>query len=113
MARRMPGRTSEQDLLLPTLALLAAEETGHLTTSQLIARVTKVCNPTGADAEILDNRSDTRFSQIVRSMISHKTARGNIIGRGFAREVGRGLQITPAGREYLALHQQAQASLAS
>ena len=56
--------------------------------------------PRGEDAEILDNRSDTRFSQIVRNMKSHKTASTNIVGRGLVDETARGFRITKLGRLY-------------
>jgi hypothetical protein len=58
--------------------------------------------PTGEDAAILDNRNDTKFSQIVRNLKSHKEASTNIFKRGYAEEVGDGFRITPAGRAFLA-----------
>lgn len=96
-------RITEADLLLPTLRILAARPNGSASTSDLIADLTKVMNPQGDDAEILNGRQDTRFSQIVRNMISHKDQSGNIIAEGFAIHTGRreGLQITDTGRLHL------------
>jgi len=96
-------RISEVDLLLPTLRILAAQPSGAMTTSDLIESLTEVMNPQGKDAEILEGRRDTRFSQIVRNMVSHKEMQGNIIAEGFAIHTGRrdGLQITDAGRLHL------------
>ena len=101
---RKPHRISEADLLLPTLRLLAARPNGRMTTSDLIIELEAVLRPQGEDAEILDGRHDTRFSQIVRNMVCHKTAPGNIIAEGFAEHLGlrRGLQITVAGHTHLA-----------
>ena len=90
------NRISEADLLFPTLRKLASQ----MSTSRLILELELVINPTGDDAEILEGRHDTNFSQIVRNMVSHKTASGNIIAEGFAIHLGprRGLEITEAGR---------------
>ena len=97
------GRISETDILLPTLRILVAQPNGSMTTTDLIAELSEVMDPQGEDAEILEGRHDTRFSQIVRNMISHKESPGNIIAEGFAIHLGRrdGLQITEAGRIHL------------
>jgi hypothetical protein len=105
MAKK-PNRISEADLLIPTLRLLASQPNGRMTTSRLISELEILMEPTGEDAEILEGRHDTHFSQIVRNMISHKTAAGNIIAEGFAIHLGprRGLEITEAGRLHLKHH---------
>lgn len=97
------GRISEADILIPTLRILAAQPNGSMSTSDLITELTDVMNPQGEDAEILEGRQDTRFSQIVRNMVSHKESPGNIIAEGLAVHLGRreGLQITEAGRMHL------------
>lgn len=96
-------RISEADLLLPTLRILAAQPSGAMTTSDLIESLTEIMNPQGKDAEILEGRQDTRFSQIVRNMVSHKGAEGNIIAEGFVEHLGarKGLRITDAGLLHL------------
>lgn len=97
------GRIAEADLLLPTLRILAENPSGAMSTSNLIIELWSVFKPKGEDAEILEGRHDTKFSQIVRNMISHKGAQGNIITEGFAVHLGprRGLRITDAGRTHL------------
>lgn len=42
-------------------------------TSILIHRLTAMMSPTGHDAEIIEGRSDTHFSQKVRNLKSHDT----------------------------------------
>jgi hypothetical protein len=105
MAKK-PNRISEADLLIPTLRLLASQPNGRMATSRLITELEILMEPTGEDAEILEGRHDTHFSRIVRNMISHKTAAGNIIAEGFAIHFGprRGLEITEAGRLHLKHH---------
>lgn len=91
-------RISEGDLLIPTLRLLAAAPGGYLSTSDLIGGLEKEFEPEGEDAKILNGRQDSKFSQIVRNMKSHKDSPANIIGRGFAEAFKDGLRITDAGR---------------
>jgi hypothetical protein len=95
------GRISEAGLLLPTLIELANSPVNWLSTSQLIERLIITMKPSGEDAEILEGRNDSRFSQIVRNMISHKGAPGNIIHDGYAEYVNGGLKITEIGHKYL------------
>lgn len=64
-------RIREEDLLIPALYQIYIHD-GKLTTGQLIKVLTEVFDPSGEDAEILFGRKDTRFSQKVRNLISHK-----------------------------------------
>ena len=99
-------RISEADLLIPTLRILASQPDGRMKTSRLIAELEAIMKPQGEDAEILEGRQDSRFSQIVRNMVSHKDTPGNIIAEGFVIYLGPplGLQITESGRAHLAHH---------
>ena len=96
-------RIRERDTYVPVLELLDDAPDGFMTTSDLIRKLEIYMNPSGEDVEILVGRSDTRFSQIVRNIVSHKTAPTNLIGAGWAEydATRRGLQITPAGRAHL------------
>jgi hypothetical protein len=95
------GRITESDLYEPTLILAASRPGGWIATSDLIAELTEIFQPEGEDAEILEGRQDTRFSQIVRNMISHKASPANIIGMGYAEHVDDGVRITEEGRNSL------------
>lgn len=64
-------RIKEEELLLPALYEIK-KHGGRLTTGQLIKVLAELFNPTGEDAEVLFGRKDTRFSQKVRNLISHK-----------------------------------------
>lgn len=66
------ARINEDQLILPALYLLNNAAQG-LTTADLIRDLTALFQPTGEDAEILDGRSDTKFSQKVRNLKSHDT----------------------------------------
>lgn len=94
-------RIHEPDLVLPTLHFLAD---GRATTSEIIKHLEDKFDPEGEDAEILEGRSDTRFSQIVRNMVSHRHASSSFIANGFATydDKKSGLCITFKGRQLVA-----------
>lgn len=62
---------SEEDLLMPALFELYFHEEG-MTTSMLIKALIENLKPEGSDMETLFGRNDSRFSQKVRNLVSHK-----------------------------------------
>ena len=96
-------RIRERDTYVPVLELLDDAPDGFMTTTELIRRLEIYMRPSGEDTEILAGRGDTRFSQIIRNIVSHKTTPTNLIGAGWADydATRHGLQITPAGRAHL------------
>ena len=95
-------RIREKHVRVPALRAMAERPNGYVSTSDLIAELEDEFKPGGEDAEILDGRNDTKFSQIVRNLKSHKKSSTNIFVKGYAEEVGDGFRITPAGRDFLA-----------
>lgn len=95
----MAIRISERELILPALFLIDVRKT--ITTSDLIKELTALLQPAGTDAEILDGRQDTKFSQKVRNLVSHRTLEG--LGYANYRRIpNNGLHsITDVGRQYL------------
>lgn len=100
----MPHRIPESDLVRPTLQALANSADGFLKTSDLIAAMEAQFDPAGEDAELLDGRSDTKFSQKVRNLVSHREGGGGLETMGYAayHKRRRGWEITDAGRAYIA-----------
>jgi len=98
------SRIREKHVRIPALRAAAARKDGYISTSDLIRHLSDEFAPTGEDAKILDGRSDTKFSQIVRNLKSHKDTSTNIFARGFAEETNDGIKITEAGRRFLAQH---------
>ncbi len=92
-------RITERELILPALFLISLRN--GIITSDLISELGNLLQPSGVDAEILDNRTDTKFSQKVRNLVSHKT----LTQLGYAtyeRIPGNGLhEITKEGQRYL------------
>ena len=71
-------RILEKQLIIPALKVFSRRKEGT-TTSELIKILTEIMEPKGKDAEILSNRKDTHFSQIVRNLKSHSTFKcGNL-----------------------------------
>jgi hypothetical protein len=97
------SRITESDLVSPALRLAAERPDGFISTSDLVSELENIFNPGGRDAEIIDGRSDTFFSQKVRNMISHRYSSNSFIYNGYADydEERRGLRITDVGRELL------------
>lgn len=105
-------RIKERDTYVPVLELLDDAPDGFMTTTELIKKLEVYMNPVGEDVEILENRSDTRFSQIIRNIVSHKNTPTNLIGAGWAEYDAKahGLRITSAGRAHLVDEQERQKS---
>jgi hypothetical protein len=101
MAESKDGRVCESDLVVPALRFMSERKDGLITTSELITELESLFNPTGKDAEIIEGRSDTHFSQKVRNLVSHKSS--NFIANGFAEHDTKkhGIRITDEGRDLL------------
>ncbi len=70
---------SEPELIVPALQFMK-DNPGGVTTTQLIDHLMDVLKPNGYDMEILNNRSDTHFSQKVRNLKSHNSlTRKNLV----------------------------------
>ena len=94
---------TERELTVPTLRLLGKSPIGFLTTSDLRSQLTKIFRPAGTDAKLLASRSDARFAQKVRNMVSNRFRPYSFINKGYAvyHEDKRGLRITERGHEIL------------
>ena len=89
-------RIQEKSLILPALYVISKK--GSATTSDLIKELTIIFNPTGEDAEILSGRHDTKFSQKVRNLVSHRD--GNMMKELTNFENGV-YTLSDAGKVYL------------
>ena len=94
------NRISESDLVQPLLEYLVTQPGGFAQTSDIISHLEGKFQPIGEDAEILANRSDTKFSQKVRNLISHRDQPSGIVSMGLVEydQWNRGLKITEYGR---------------
>jgi len=90
----------EGDLIVPALRLLANTPNGFMTTSDLIAGLEAHFQPTGLDAQLLQGRFDSHFSQKVRNLVSHRNNSTGLEARGLAEydAPAEGWHIQSAGR---------------
>lgn len=94
----MPGRVPEADLVIPTLELLYDASEGEMLTADVIIALVRRFEPKDEDNEILAQRADTKFTQKVRNLKSHKT----LLKAGLAAHTARGFKITAKGRALIA-----------
>lgn len=94
-------RISEPDLVLP--ALLVISSNPGIATGNLREELEKIFRPSGEDAEILANRSDSKFTQMVRNLVSHETLSREGLAQYTERQDTRGgtFVITGKGQDYL------------
>ncbi len=92
---------SEAELVVPTLQELAKLPDRWLPINELVDRLIVVMKPTVENIEVVESRNENRFSQIVRNMVSQKTAEGNIIRKGYAVFMDNRLKITENGLAFL------------
>ena len=88
-------RITESELVLPSLYLMSLSPNGCINTTELIRMLTQIMKPQGLDAQILNNRSDTYFSQKVRNLKSHDT----LTRYGYASYSDGSYYITDNGRQ--------------
>jgi hypothetical protein len=90
----MAGRIPESALVMPALEIIY-DAGGGINTTDLIRRLEEWFQPEGEDNEILDGRADTKFSQKVRNLKSHKT----LEKAGYAVDIDDGFELTDAGKK--------------
>ena len=94
-------RIEEKDLILPALAVIEMQP--GISTSALIQELEIIFHPEGEDARILAGRRDTKFSQKVRNLKSHRE--NNRMDRFTEYKSGR-YTLKEEGRQYLDAHRE-------
>jgi hypothetical protein len=93
----------ERDLVIPALRAATASPGGEIATTKLIEVLTDEFAPDGHDAEIIEGRQDTYFSQKVRNLVSHRGASTSMFTKGYAEYLApnESIRITDLGRSFL------------
>ena len=93
-------RTGETEIAEAVLRILADRSNGEATIGQLKNGIQEYINLTEGDRQQSDTRpNEELWEQLVRNIVSHKNAEGNIVAEGLANRPSRGrLRITEAGR---------------
>ena len=104
-----PERTSDSarkidlkaDLWKYALLVIVQQPDMEMSTTDLIAELPKyITVPDEAVAENM-SRKDSKFSQIVRNLKSHKTSKNNFIYQGYAEDIPGGFRGTEKGRQFV------------
>jgi len=71
--------------------------------ADLIEQMIQEFEPSAEDAEILDGRHDSKFSQTVRNLVSHRNSPISMFSRGYANyhREDENIEITASGRSFL------------
>lgn len=90
-----------KDLWKYALLIMAQRPNMEISTSELIAELPNYIRiPDGTEAKN-SSRGDSKFSQIVRNLKSHKDSATNFIKLGYAEPIPRGFRATPKGRAFV------------
>jgi hypothetical protein len=89
------------DLWKFALLVMAMRPSGEISTSDLIAELPNYIHVPDETQGALAGRADNKFSQLVRNLKSHKTAKTNFIYQGYAESIPDGFRITAKGREFV------------
>lgn len=96
------ARVREFELAIPALEA-AGRNGGTITMTDLIAEMEAHFQPEGEDTDIIEGRSDSKFSQKVRNLVSHREAASSMFTKGYAvyHPETESIEITDTGREFL------------
>lgn len=89
------------DLWKYALLIMSVQPGQQITTSALIAELPNFIHVDDEKAEASSSRKDSKFSQIVRNLKSHKATSTNFIYRGFAEDTPGGFKITQRGLQFV------------
>ena len=89
------------DLWKYALLIMSVRPEGRVSTSNMIAEMPGYVNLSDEHVAANASRKDSKFSQLVRNLKSHKTTKSNFIYQGYAQDVPGGFQITHKGMDFV------------
>lgn len=93
-----------EDLWKYALLIISVRPNGEISTADLIAEMPSYIHLSDDHTAANASRKDSKFSQLVRNLKSHKTSKTNFIYQGYAEDIPGGFRITDKGlafvREY-------------
>lgn len=90
-----------KDLWKYALLVMSVQSDGEISTPDLIEALPDYIALSDEHLAANDSRKDSKFSQIVRNLKSHKTSKSNFIYQGYAEAIKGGFKITPKGLEFV------------
>ncbi len=89
------------DLWKYALLIMSVRADGEISTSDMIAEMPAYVHLSDEHVTANASRKDSKFSQIVRNLKSHKNTKSNFIYQGFAQDVPGGFKITRKGLDFV------------
>ena len=89
------------DLWKYALLIMSVRPDGEITTSDMIDELPGYVHLSEDHAAANASRKDSKFSQLVRNLKSHKNTRTNFIYQGYAQDVRGGFKITRKGLDFV------------
>jgi hypothetical protein len=93
--------TLREDLWKYALLVMVQQPRMEIQTSKLIAELPNYIVIPDESRDINHSRGDSKFSQLVRNLKSHQTARTNFIYQGYAEDIPGGFRATEKGRQFV------------
>jgi methylphosphotriester-DNA--protein-cysteine methyltransferase len=90
-----------KDLWKYALLIMSANLDSSITTSELIDRIPDFISISDQNRSENPSRKDSKISQIVRNLKSHKASKSNFIYQGYANDVPGGFRITQKGLDFV------------
>lgn len=93
-----------KDLWKYALLVMSREPSREISTQDLIIELPKyITVPDEVEAANM-GRKDSKFSQLVRNLKSHKTSKSNFIYQGYAEDIPGGFRATQKGLDFVISH---------
>lgn len=102
--RELKPISLREDLWKYALLVMAQQPNMEIATAKLIAELPNYIIIPDDSRSINHSRGDTKFSQLVRNLKSHKTAKTNFIYQGYADDIPGGFRATEKGRQFVLEH---------
>ena len=90
-----------KDLWKYALLIMSVAPHGEISTTDMIAEMPTYVQLSDDHLTANGSRKDSKFSQIVRNLKSHKTSKSNFIYQGYAQDVTGGFKITHKGIDFV------------
>ncbi|WP_205214838.1 DNA damage-inducible protein D [Altererythrobacter sp. ZODW24] len=90
-----------KDLWKYTLLVLSVQPGGEMKTSDMIEALPDYIALSEEHLAANESRKDSKFSQIVRNLKSHKASKSNFIYQGYAQDIRGGFKITHKGMDFV------------
>jgi hypothetical protein len=90
-----------KDLWKYALLIMSVAPNGEISTTDMIAKMPDYIKLSDDHLAANSSRKDSKFSQIVRNLKSHKTSKNNLIYQGYAEDIKGGFKITAKGWEFV------------